>query len=613
MRLVFDSESDGLKYEATHVWCVCAVDLISGDRFRWGPADIPAALEMLRSCDEIIGHNILGHDLPLFDKLYPGWGRPRKITDTFILSSLVRPDRTGGHSLANFGDMFGVPKPVHEDWSQFSDAMMHRCETDVTINMMTYHMVMAEMNEWDWSRSIQLEQDIAEVNAQQELNGVNFDVEQATRTLGRIQTRLDEVVGELKRELPRIARRAYPNPIRKPFLKTGGISKSVRDWYAEQADIVGGAFSRIGWEDINLNSPEQVKNYLLSQGWKPTQWNYKKDGKRVVKDSRGRPIKTSPKLTEDSYASIQGDLGQLIAEYNVLNHRKSLISNVRKKDGEKTGWMNLIRTDGRVEAGGIPLGTPTGRYRHKHVVNVPKAEPSVILGKEMRELFIPAPGWLLVGSDAKALENRIEGHYTAYYDGGEYAQTLLTGDPHTRNAEAFSKACRTEITRSKAKNVKYAITYGAQPAKVAETAGVPKKYGQILYDAFWEANPALASLQRDVERRFKSKGYLRGIDGRKLSIRYSHALLNTLFQSTGSLVVKQATILLWKYWIPEAGIDAKLVIHQHDEWQAEVSPEHLEKYIELSLKSFVQSGKEFNLNIPIEGDVKVGKNWAETH
>ena len=613
MRLVIDSESDGFKYEATRVWCICAVDLVSGARFRWGPEHIPAALEVLKASDEIIGHNILGHDLPLFNRLYPDWGGARKVTDTFVLSSLLRPDRAGGHSLANFGEMMGRPKPVHEDWSQFSEAMMHRCSEDVEINLWTYNKLMEEMGDWDWARSIQLEQDIAEVNAQQELNGVNFDVGQAHRTLEKIDTRLSEVVGELEGKLPRIVRRPYKQEVKKPFLKSGGHCKSVRDWFAEQANLVGGPFSRIEWANINLNSPEQVKTYLLSQGWKPTEWNYKKDGKRVVKDAGGRPIRTSPKLTEDSYPSIKGGLGQLIAEYNVLKHRRSLISNVRQKDGELTGWLNLLRSDGRIEAGGIPMGTPTGRYRHKNVVNVPKAEDHVILGKEMRELFIPSPGYWLVGSDAKALENRIEGHYTAYYDGGKYANSLLEGDPHTVNATAFSEACNTEIKRSIAKNIKYAITYGAQPAKVAETAGVRKKYGKVLYDAFWEANPALAALQRDVEKQYKRKGYLRGIDGRKLHIRSSHAILNTLFQSTGSLVVKQATILLWKHWVPEHGLDAKIVIHQHDEWQAEVNPEHLKKYIELSLKSFVQSGKGFDLNIPIEGDVKVGRNWAETH
>lgn len=612
VKLIFDSESDHLKIEATKLWCICAIDYDSRERYRFRPDQIEAGLELLNSADELIGHNILNHDLPLFKKLYPNWRFDKKVTDTFILSSLFKPDRPGGHSIDNFGLILGKKKPVHEDWSQFSEDMLHRCSEDAEINLLVYELLQKERGDWDWDQSIKVENAIAEVHAQQELNGVCFDAKKAWDTLEKLQDEIEEVKEKLYNELPRRVVRPYKIPISKPFNKDGSKSKSARDWMEEKTDSIGGPFSRVTFENINLNSPEQIKHYLLSVGWQPTEWNYRKDGKRIVKGVDGKPIKTSPKLTEDSYDSVEGDVPKLVARYNVLNHRRGLIYNVRK-DGVHTGWLNEIRSDGKITAEGIPQGTPTGRYRHKILVNVPKADESIIYGREMRELFIPCEGMLMCGSDAKALENRIEGHYTAFYDGGEYARELLTGDPHTKNMHAFSDACQMEITRHKSKNIKYAMTYGAQPPKVAETAGVPEKYGKILYDAFWKANPALEALRSDVEKRFKKRGYLVGIDGRKLSIRSSHALLNTLFQSTGSIVVKVATIFLWKNWVPKYGIDAKLLIHQHDEWQAGVNPAHLEKYIELSNKSFVQSGKYFKLNIPIEGETKVGKNWAETH
>jgi len=468
----------------------------------------------------------------------------------------------------------------------------------------------------NWKRALNLEQDVALLQSQQELNGVGFDVVKAWDTLEILHDELEQLKQEILKEAPKRVTRPYSVPVNRPFLKSGGYAKPVLQWLGDDAETCGGPFTRIEWEELNLHSPQQVKTYLLSLGWKPTEWNYKKDGKRIVKDEHGKPIKTSPKLTEDSYGSLPEGVGRRIARYNVVDHRRSLIYNIRR-DGSRSGWLNNLREeDGvwKVTAEAIPQATPTGRYRHKIVVNVPKAKPQVIYGKEMRELFIPTqPGWVMGGVDAKALEARIEGHYTAYYDGGVYANELLEGDPHTKNANAFSEALGKEVIRDIAKNIKYALLYGAQPPKVAETAGCSLAGGKKLYDAFWANNPALEGLKRDVDKNAERRGYLIGIDGRKLFFRSPHSRLNLLFQNAGSVTVKQATRIMWGTFVPENGLRARIMVHQHDEWQGELPPEETEIYTELSLNSFVQAGQDFNLNIPIEGDVTIGNNWAETH
>ena len=77
--------------------------------------------------------------------------------------------------------------------------------------------------------------------------------------------------------------------------------------------------------------------------------------------------------------------------------------------------------------------------------------------------------------------------------------------------------------------------------------------------------------------------------------------------------MKTATIFLFGKWIPRELLDAKLVLHMHDEFQAEVNPEHVERYCELAKMAFVKAGEYFELNIPMEGDPIVGTSWAETH
>lgn len=617
MFLVIDTESNGLLNEADRLFSICAADIDTGDRYSFAEDEIEEGLELLSQADTIVGHNILMHDLPLIQKLYPSFTYGN-VHDTFIMSALYMPDRPGGHSVEAYENVTGIPKVAHEDWSQWSPEMQHRCEQDVEGNILIWQHLVEKMGldkSDEWDKALELEYSVARVQAQQSLNGVLFNVKAARKLYKKIDVRIKEIEHILHTSLPDKWVMHGSVPVNKPFKKDGTYSKAVEDWMQEEVQQVGGPFTRLKTEQFNINSDAQVKDYFLKQGWQPTQWNYKKDpatGFRM-KDSRGQHIKSSPKLTEDSYDTIQGDLPRLIAERAVLLHRRSLIFNIRKTDGKYTGWANIVRPDGRISADAIPQATNTGRYRHKGIVNVPKASERVLYGQELRSLFIVPEGKKMVGVDAKALENRIEGHYTAFFDGGEYANTLLEGDPHTSNAVAFSNALGIEVDRNLSKSIKYAITYGAQPPKVAETAGVKPKAGKMLFETFWKNNPALAHLYRSVQKQIKKRGYLVGLDGRRIRIRNEHAALNALFQCAGSLTVKKATSLLWEGYVPQHELDAKIVLHFHDEFQAEVGNSDVDKYVELALASFKDAGEAFNLNIPIEGDAQVGTNWKDTH
>jgi hypothetical protein len=370
-----------------------------------------------------------------------------------------------------------------------------------------------------------------------------------------------------------------------------------------------GPFSRITFEDINLNSSDQVKEYLLSKGWQPTQWNYKKDGKRCVYDEKGDKIPTSPKLTEDSYSSVKGDIPSLVARRNVLKHRRSLIEN--SKDPENKGWLSYIRDDGRIEARGVPMACNTGRWRHSVVTCVPSGDS--VYGHELRSLFKVGDGRVQVGVDAKAIEARCQAHNVMPYTGGEeYAKVLLEGDIHTLNAESFG------CTRNEAKPTFYCSLYGGSAGKIAETLGCSKKRGEELFNQFWEKNTALKELKEVLIAEFKSNGgkkggYIRGLDGRKLFARSEHSLINLKFQSDGAILFKTAMVFLFSNWIPKKKLDAHLILSQHDEHQADVAEKDVEEYSALALRSFEVAGQYYNYRVPIVGDIRVGKNWDTCH
>lgn len=212
-------------------------------------------------------------------------------------------------------------------------------------------------------------------------------------------------------------------------------------------ETVQGPFSKIKFEKLNLNSHEQVKAFLLREGWVPTTFN------RVREKETGEWRTTGPKLTEDSFDSIQGNTGRLLARRNILVHRRRLIQNER--DPNNKGILSCVRErDKRVPATGILCATPTGRTTHRDAVcNIPKAKAKVPYGKEIRELFcVQRADRRILGADLDQIEARVTAHYASLFDGGEYWRIIEeTGDIHSHNAKLIGS------DRDTAKSFQYAL------------------------------------------------------------------------------------------------------------------------------------------------------------
>lgn len=204
---------------------------------------------------------------------------------------------------------------------------------------------------------------------------------------------------------------------------------------------IKGPFTRIEYLDIDLNSNDQVKNYLLKEGWVPTQYNV----------SKTTGAQTSPKLTEDSFDTIQGDLGKLLARRNILRHRRNTVLNY--ENPETMGIIAAIRTDGKVAAEGITCNAITGRTTHKGVVtNIPKNKPKIAYGKEMRSVFCVRPPYVMLGADLKQIEALVTAHYSSFFDGGAYIKILSEVESiHDYNALLI------ERDRDTAKSFQYAF------------------------------------------------------------------------------------------------------------------------------------------------------------
>lgn len=590
---IYDTEANGL-HEATKIWCVSVMDYSTKEITSFGPDSIDAALDYLSQFDTLIAHNQLDYDRYIINNITGiDLASHSSLLDTLVLSRLLHPDRplpvgisqgSGAHSIEAWGLRFGHPKPKHEDWTQYSPEMLHRCEEDVRINCKVFEALLNEMGDHDWGKAIELEHRVQEIISAQARRGVYFDLKAAEELIQELTEGVDKLTKELEENAP-VKWKSFGVDILEPFKKDGTLKKMVTDWLDDQ---VNGPFTRVYSEKINLDSDVQLKDYLFKLGWKPTQYNFNKEtGER-----------TSPKLEFEDGDGLDSGIGKKIKDRKLFSHR---LNQVR-------GLVERVRQDNRIEADANTIGTNTRRFRHRNVVNIPRV--GTPYGERMRALFTCTPGKVLVGYDAKGLELRMLAHYM---NDEEYTNVLLNGDIHTFNQELAGLA-----TRDDAKTFIYAFNYGAGDAKLGSIVGGGTREGRELRTRFLQSNQALDKLIRSVKRR-AGRGYLESLDGGKLFIRIGsdgkrqlNKALNTLLQGNGAVVMKQSMVFL-DDMVKAENLDAWKVIDMHDEAQWDVHPDHVERFSELCQEAMVKTGIHFNLNLPLEADVKIGKNWAETH
>ena len=167
MKLVFDIETDDLN--ATKIWCIVAQDVDSNKIYKFGPDNLDKGYELLESAEQLIGHNILGFDIPMVEK-FSDVKLTDNVVDTFVLSRLFNPTREGGHSLDNWGYRLRFRKIEFEDYQNYSSEMLQYCVRDVQLNTLVYKKLKQESIGFS-KESVELEHQVAKVMRTQEDNG----------------------------------------------------------------------------------------------------------------------------------------------------------------------------------------------------------------------------------------------------------------------------------------------------------------------------------------------------------------------------------------------------------------------------------------------------------
>ena len=578
-KIVFDIEANGL--DPTKIWCVVMYDIDSRNthvcyekQYFW---DWLVTDQCERDVEpvEFIGHNILGYDIPVLERLWGISFAGHKLTDTLVMSRLAEPSRQGGHSLESWGDRLGCLKGEHSDWLNFSQDMVEYCKQDVRVNELVYQRLLRDLAGFG-ADSLVLEGQVQSIVSKQIKNGWLLDQESAFLLLAELKEKkydLEDKVHETFKPLPTFIKQITPK-----FKKDGTKSIVGLKFLGEQWETVQAAFSRIDFPEFNLGSRQQIGRYLQYFGWKPE--TFTETGQPIVDESVLRKVKGIPEA-------------ELIGEYLM----------VQKRIAQIQSWLDAVKDDGRVHGYVNANGAVTGRMTHSspNMGQVPAVYSPY--GKECRAVWVVPDGYKLVGMDASGLELRMLAHYMN--DEG-YTNEILNGDIHTANQLASGLS-----TRDQAKTFIYAFLYGAGDAKIGSIVGGTATHGRRLKAKFLSNTPALGKLRGRVSTA-SGRGYLFGLDGRRVAVRSEHAALNTLLQSAGAIVMKKALCLLDEY-ATMYNIDYKIIGNIHDEIQTEVKQADAERFGWLATSCIEAAGLHYKLNCPLAGEYKVGSNWAETH
>lgn len=602
----FDSNSYAKDRTVDRVWCIVCRDFETGEMWHYDGGSIEKFTKLLTEYDVVVGHNIIGFDNPVLERLINADFSKVVLRDTMVMSSLVYTNMlqmdlriacrngslptelAGKHSLKSWGYRLGLHKGEYNDFTKYCPEMLEYCYRDVEVTAKLYELLCKRTA--DMPMAVEWEHKFAKCIWLMCRDGVMIDFDKAREVLEMFQAKKAEI------EAQSIG--VFPPRVVPP--ESEGILPKNKYWNPKQCKLKTKEYP------LNLNSSNQMIWFLNDKyGWEPERYT----------------DKGNPQLTQDILANLKYPEAAVIREYMILDDRISTLIG-------KSGYMTLTKDDGRVHGTVLHCGAATHRCTHSKPNTANPTSVRSPYGKELRSVFSVPTGYSLVGADAAGLELRMLGEVLWDLDNGAYSRAAVSGrkedgtDPHSINQRAFESE-----SRDAAKTQFYAMLYGAgnkrmgaalEPLNEVWSKSKCEAVGAAAKAKYFKNLPLMAKVMKDHKRLYTSGTYMVGLDGRRAEVFSSHQALNTRLQMNGAIVVKYATVLAYekciaKGWTYGKDGDVCMVLHVHDEMQWQVRNELVPEMEEILRSSFAEAGLILGLRTPIAADVSVGRNWTETH
>ena len=284
------------------------------------------------------------------------------------------------------------------------------------------------------------------------------------------------------------------------------------------------------------------------------------------------------------------------------------------------GLKNVIDEDGAIHSSFNQTVTTTGRLSstEPNLQNIPvKYE----MGREIRKVFIPQESTdVLLSCDYSQIELRVLAHMSD--DKNMIDAFNHHSDIHTKTASEVFKVPVEEVTplmRSRAKAVNFGIVYGISDFSLSQDLKITRKEAAEYMAIYFDRYPKIKDFLQGAIDSAKEDGYVltllnrrRFIPEIKSSNKIVMALgerlaMNAPIQGSAADIIKLAMVKVYE-GLRKEGLNSEIILQVHDELILNVKPNELEK-----VKSLVIEEMEnvFELSVPLDVDVNLGKNWYE--
>lgn len=652
MRVVFNIEANGLN--PTKIWCVVCKDVDTEQTYIFRnlldePDSLQSFLLFSSGVKLWIGHNILGYDLPVLERLLPNFNFDvNNCIDTLIVSKLVDYSRPSGHSTTSYAEEFEIDKPTQPSYSTYTEELVSYCSLLIEITYKIYTKYKKYLSNSNYKEAIRLEHSFQLVVNKLSSNGFSFNKTKAIKILTKVKEELLIIDKDILSAFPPkevVVREFTPKLTKHGTISRTSVPRSLHTQLHEYE--AGKTYTQTSLKEFNPSSHKQLIEVLNEAGWSPiekTKTHVETERElNQLKRSRDRDEsfdlklkecdnkllelqKTGWKINEENLATLPVNApepARLLARRILLESRRRTL----------TEWLGLLSESNRIHGKFYGLGAWTHRMAHQapNTANIPNSVKvsdgtPVLYGKEMRSLWCAPKGRLLVGVDAEAIQLRVFAHLIndprltdAIVNGKKSDKT----DPHSLNQQYFGSYCK---TRNAAKHSLYAMFFGGGAGKIAEIMSCKVDEAKEAISSLITKYPGLQRLQKEQFPIDGRRGYFIGLDGRAVRIPGEtdsyrrHLAMSGYLQNGESVVMKLAT-LKWHDKLKD--YDAKLVNFVHDEWQTEC-PNDMKIAIEIAkmqADSLREVGEDLKLNCPLAGsywnddlnDYTIATNWAYTH
>ena len=347
---------------------------------------------------------------------------------------------------------------------------------------------------------------------------------------------------------------------------------------------------------FNINSPKQLGELL-----------FEKMGLPPVKKT-----KTGYSTNADVLEKLKDKhpIIPAIMDYRMLTKLNSTYAD---------GLMKAICEDGRIRTTFQNLVTATGRLSstEPNLQNIPVRTD---MGAEIRKMFVPREGHVLVDADYSQIELRVLAHIA---EDAVMSQAFISGqDIHTATASQVFGVAPEEVTalqRRHAKAVNFGIVYGISEFSLAEDIGVTRYQAKDYIESYLANYSGVRDYMRQVVEDARKTGFTTTLYGRKryipeltssnFNIRQGaeRIALNTPIQGTAADLIKLAMIRVDRA-LKERYPEARLLLQVHDELIAEC-PEKIAGDVAALISKEMQETAA--LNVPLVAEAKWGKSWYD--